>query len=175
MGGLRACSVAVCSGGRGEAWGKGSGGSYPQLLPWDTASGSLFSSTSQWPSPVDQFLRTHGNCGAESAPAAGYGCWLHLWDAWDPGSSLVLRDLPAKPLILQTGSQNRKTPAHRWPRAQLSWDLSVHSTFFCPTLRDWEGSISGRGLKQVIPPPDSCPALRPSRGPEGLGVSEQAL
>lgn len=66
------------------------------------------------------------------------GCWLHLWDAWDPGSSLVLRDLPAKPHLTDRKPELGKTPAHRWPRAQLSWDLSVHSTFFCPTLRDWE-------------------------------------
>lgn len=71
-----------------------------------------------------------------------------------------------------------KTPARRWPRAQLSWDPLVHSTFLCPTLRDWtgKGSISGQGLKQghflPLTPAQLC---QPSRGPEGLGVSEQRV
>ena len=34
------------------------------------------------------------------------GCRLHLWDTWNPDSSLVLRYLSTKPLILETGGQN---------------------------------------------------------------------
>lgn len=50
---------------------------------------------------MDQFLRAHGDGGAESALASAgnagrvaVGC---LWDTWNPGSSLDLGSLLRKP------------------------------------------------------------------------------
>lgn len=100
----------VCSAGGGKAWGKGSGGS----LSTAPSPGTLrvaavilvYKSMAKPCGPVPENsweLRSRVSSGCRLC-----GCWLHLWDAWNPGSSLVLRDLPAKPLILQTGSQNRE-------------------------------------------------------------------
>ena len=94
----------------GKAWGTGLGSSlstapFPRTLRV-AAVILIYKSVAKPCGPVPE--NSWGQRSRVSSGCRLCGCWLRLWDAWDPGSSLVLRDLPTKPLILQTGGQNRE-------------------------------------------------------------------